>query len=76
MSDIMKLIEGNRKLETEIFALEKAIEEKKLAIKCNNRIIFKECKHKWEYDTSCGPYEHIKYQCTICGLWRNNYMYL
>ena len=76
MSDIMKLIEDNRKLENDIFALEKTIEAKKLAIKCNNRIIFKKCEHKCKYDTSCGPYEHIKYQCTVCGLWRNSYMYL
>ena len=76
MSDIMKLIEDNRTMQNEIFALTKAIDEKKLAIKNNNRRIFKECKHNWVYDTSCGPYEHVKYQCTICGLWRNSYMYL
>ena len=59
----------------EIYRMEKLISKHKQYIKENEKILFKTCNHEWEYDTSCGPYERVKYQCIKCKLWKNPYMY-
>ena len=47
----------------------------KKQIKENEKIIYKNCNHDWEYDETCGSYDRIKYKCKKCGLWRNAFMY-
>ena len=74
-NQVETLIKDNKKMRQEIFSYEKLINEYKKQIKANEKIIYQNCEHEWEYDTSCGPYDRIKYSCIKCGLWRNNYMY-
>ena len=49
-----------------------ALEQK---IKANEKVIWKECEHEWEWDTASGVYERNCYYCKHCKLWRNHYMY-
>ena len=76
MSGIEVLLKENNDLTSKMWRLHKELDEVKQLIKQNERALFKTCDHKWVYDTSCGPYESIKYQCKICNCWRNRYMYL
>ena len=69
------LIKENNKIREKIFSYEKLINDYKKQIKLNEKIIYKNCEHEWEYDSSCGPYDRIKYKCIKCDLWRNDYMY-
>ena len=55
--------------------MEREISRRKKQINESEKVLFKVCEHDWEYDTSCGPYERIKYQCKKCRLWKNPYMY-
>ena len=69
------LIRQNYKKWREIGKLQKNISKLKQEINNNEREIYKICEHCWEYDTSVGPYDRIKYNCTKCGLWKSNTMY-
>jgi hypothetical protein len=70
--ELMKKIYTNNK---EIYKMEREISRRKKQINESEKVLFKVCEHDWEYDTSCGPYERIKYQCKKCRLWKNPYMY-
>ena len=70
-----ELTKENKKLWRSIHKLNREIAIKKEIIQKNESTIFKTCDHEWEYDTSCGPYERIKYKCTKCNLWKSNSMY-
>ena len=74
-NQVETLIKDNNEMRQEIFSYEKLINEYKKQIKLNEKIIYKNCDHEWEYDSSCGPYDRIKYRCIKCDLWRNDYMY-
>ena len=74
-NQVETLIKDNNEMRQEIFSYEKLINEYKKQIKLNEKIIYKNCEHEWEYDSSCGPYDRIKYRCIKCDLWRNDYMY-
>ncbi len=69
---LIKNISDNRR---EIYAMEKSIIKRKEEIREAEKILYKVCDHEWKYDTSCGPYDRIKYQCIKCSLWRHPYMY-
>ena len=69
---LIKNISNNRR---EIYAMEKSIIKRKEEIREAEKILYKVCGHEWKYDTSCGPYGRIKYQCIKCSLWRHPYMY-
>jgi hypothetical protein len=71
-TDLIKEISINWR---EIYKMEREISKRKKQIKESEKKLFKICDHEWEYDTSRGPYERIKYQCTKCNLWKNPYMY-
>jgi len=70
-----KLVNENYKLLNKIYEYDNSIRTMKKQIRENEKIIYKNCSHDWEYDESCGPYDRIKYKCKKCGLWRNDYMY-
>jgi hypothetical protein len=70
-----KLVNENLKLLEKIYDYDNSIKSIKKKIKENEKIIYKNCSHEWEYDESCGPYDRIKYRCKKCSLWRNDYMY-
>lgn len=70
-----QLVKKNEELWREIHKLNAIIENHKLQIKENEKVIFKTCKHEWKYDETSGPYDRIKYRCVKCNLWRNSYMY-
>jgi len=57
---LIKNISDNRR---EIYAMEKSIIKRKEEIREAEKILYKVCDHEWKYDTSCGPYDRIKYQC-------------
>ena len=71
----IKLVNQNYELLNKIYDYNKSIKLMKKKLRDNEKIIYKNCKHEWDYDESCGIYDRIKYKCKKCGLWRNNYMY-
>jgi hypothetical protein len=70
-----KLVNENNELLNTIYQYNNSIRTMKKQIRENEKIIYKNCSHDWEYDESCGQYDRIKYKCKNCGLWRNHYMY-
>ena len=68
------LIRENRNMQQEIYDMEKKICELKQKIKNNNPLIFKKCKHEWEYDPSAYM-DRTRYFCKKCTLWRNSCWY-
>ena len=52
----------------------KKIRELKQKIKNNNPLIFKKCKHEWEYEPSAYM-DRTRYFCKKCTLWRNSCWY-
>ena len=75
MENIMKLVSNNQHLAREIYRLKQEIIATKQVIRENEKVIWRNCKHQWVYDDSCGPYERIKYRCSICDLWQHSHMY-
>ena len=70
-----ELVNENYKLWKKIYNYDNSIRLMKKQIKKNEKVIYRNCNHDWEYDESCGPYDRIKYKCKKCGLWKNDYMY-
>ena len=75
MESVMKLLKENETCKSKIALHYLKINQLKEQIKRNEKIIFKNCKHEWRYDDSCGCHDRIKYKCVGCNLWRNEYMY-
>jgi predicted RNase H-like nuclease (RuvC/YqgF family) len=65
-----KLIRENSELQDEINAMNKLISNFEQQIKNNNKIIFKKCKHDWEYESDSGM-DRTRYFCKKCTLWKN-----
>jgi len=76
MSDVEVLLKENNNLNSKIRKLNEELSQIRQMIKQNEQRLFKACKHEWVYDSTCGPYDKIKYQCKICNCYRNHYMYL
>ena len=57
----MKLVSNNQHLVREIYRLEQEIVANKQVIRENEKVIWRNCKHQWVYDDSCGPYERINF---------------
>ena len=74
-TDANTLIKENNDIRYNIELLSEQIRKMRETIRKNEIKIFKTCNHEWVYDTSCGPYETIKYQCKYCDLWRSRAMY-
>lgn len=74
-STVNNLVKENYKILEKIYEYNNLIKNMKKQIKENEKIIYKNCNHDWEYDETCGSYDRIKYKCKKCGLWRNAYMY-
>jgi len=55
--------------------LREIIEKLEKKIKVNEKKIWKECEHEWEWDTASGMHDRSCYYCKHCKLWRNRYMY-
>ncbi len=72
---VEQLCEQNQEHRYEIVDLREKILELEKTIKANEKVIWKECEHEWEYDTASGVYERNCYYCKHCKLWRNYYMY-
>lgn len=74
-SEVQKLLYSNRKLNEEINEYMNLIEANKKLISENEKKIWKKCVHTWERDYDVAFDDRIKYYCTKCKLWRNQYMY-
>ena len=72
--EVETLIRENDLMQKEIFAMQDKIQALKEKIKNNKPLIFKKCKHEWEYDPS-SYMDRTKYFCKKCTLWRNSCWY-
>jgi hypothetical protein len=68
------LIRENKRMQKEIYDMEKKIIHLRQKIKSNEPSIFKICNHEWEYDPSAYM-DRTKYFCKKCKLWRNSCWY-
>ena len=73
--DIEKIIFANKKLKQDNLDYTNMIKSNNLLIRENEKIIWKKCDHKWERDYEVAFDDRIKYFCSKCGLWNNEYMY-
>lgn len=69
------LINENDKLRHKIYEYENYINELKILIKNNEKIIYKKCLHEWILDENVSCYDRTRHKCKNCKLWRNEYMY-
>ena len=72
---VEQLCEQNQEHRYEIVEAREKILALEQKIKANEKFIWKECEHEWEWDTASGVYERNCYYCKHCKLWRNHYMY-
>ena len=73
--ELEKMLYANQKLKEDIIYYTKMIEESKKLIHNNEKLIWKKCNHTWKRDYDVAFDDHIKYYCSKCGLWNNDYMY-
>ena len=73
--DVSKLCEQNQEYRYEIVDLREKILKLEEEIKVNEKKIWKECEHEWEWDIASGMCDRNCYYCKHCKLWRNSYMY-
>ena len=45
-------------------------------IKKNERCIFANCKHEWEFEYASCMNDRNSYYCKHCKLYKNSYMYM
>ena len=72
--EVETLIRENSKIANDIAEMKRRIiklEEKKDQ---NDKIIFKQCIHDWEYDPNAFL-DRTKFFCKKCTLWRNSCWY-
>ena len=74
-SNVVALIEKKRKMKLSIEGAENTIREAKKSIKEIEKLLFRQCKHRWQYDYSCAFDDHTKHFCSTCGVWKNPYWY-
>ena len=70
-----KLCNENQEYRYDIVEMREKILKLEDQIKKNEKIIWNNCDHVWEYDITSGQYERNRYYCKKCKLWRNSYMY-
>ena len=51
------------------------VEANKKLILENEKKIWKQCNHHWIRDYNVAFDDRIKFYCSKCNLWRNEYMY-
>ena len=73
--EVTKLIEERAQLQTSIYNAETIIRESKQNIKNIEKLLFKKCNHKWQYDYNCAFDDHTKHFCSFCKVWKNRYWY-
>ena len=73
--EVKKLLYSNEQLKKQINEYLNMVEANKKLIKNNEKQIWKKCNHKWERDYEVAFDDRIKYYCSKCNLWRNEYMY-
>ena len=74
-SDIEEFLQNIALYQSDIRKKQIEIDILREKIKNCKKKLFKKCKHIWEYDSYCGPYEPIRYKCKKCKLWRDPYLY-
>ena len=72
---VEELCTQNQEHRYEIVELREKILKLEKIIKDNEKKIWNNWEHEWEYDMCCGVYERNCYYCKHCKLWRNHYMY-
>ena len=73
--DVEKLIFANKKLREDNNSYCKIINSNNSLIKENEKQLWKICDHQWQRDYEVAFDDRIKYFCSKCGLWNNEYMY-
>lgn len=73
--EVKKLLYSNGQLEKQIIDCLNIVKANKKLIKENEKKIWKKCNHNWERDYNVAFDDRIKYYCTKCKLWRNEYIY-
>jgi len=74
-SNVIALIEKKKKMRQSIGEAENTMREAKKGIKEIEKLLFRQCKHRWEYDYSCAFDDRTKHFCSTCGVWKNAYWY-
>ena len=68
---IMKNIKELHNIKSQLLQQCKDIEHKTKELECQ---LYKCCNHQWKIDrTDIG--EHTSYECSVCGLYKNDYIY-
>ena len=73
--EVKKFLYSNEKLRKQISEHLNMVEANKKLIIENEKKIWKKCNHHWERDYNVAFDDRIKYYCSKCNLWRNEYMY-
>ena len=72
---VLTLINQKEEYKKQMTDAENTIRNSKEKIKNIDRLLFKQCKHKWQYDFNCAFDDHTKHFCMTCGVWKNQYWY-
>ncbi len=65
---LTQLMEKRKRLQSESYRLQKRLEQTKLDLAENEKVIRKTCQHNWVRDTAYyGPYDKPDDICTICN---------
>ena len=72
---VNNLIEKINKDKKQIINLEYMIDDLKIDIKKNEKIVHKLCKHTWVKEDYSAFDEKTCYYCSKCSLWNNDYWY-
>jgi len=68
---IMNNIKELHKIKSKLLQQCKGIDEHVKELECH---LYKCCEHQWKIDrTDIG--EHTSYECRVCGLYKNDYIY-
>ena len=73
-SEINKLIFANNQMKIDNVNYSNMIKSNNELIKQNEKQIWGKCKHIWKRDYNVAFDDRIKYYCSICKLWNNEYI--
>jgi len=68
---VIILLKQRKKLEKDIYKMNKLVAQNKKTIKQIERDLWTNCKHIWVYDTWSGYDDKTKYICDVCRCYRN-----
>ena len=72
---VIILLKQRKKLEKDIYKMDKLIAHNKKSIKQIERDLWKNCQHIWVYDTWASFDDKTKYICSVCRCYRNSSWY-